>query len=116
MQTFIDKNFYLKKAREKLNSYLYPSIIEYSLLSMTVFYILWKSIDGGLIKSPHSSTIGIEMNECDESATQSNVEAVELSKSKRTPSMASEHKRNANQFTGLILNKSGNDLKNRVSD
>ncbi len=105
MQTFIDKNFYLKKAREKLNSYLYPSIIEYSLLSMTVFYILWKSIDGGLIKSSHSPTIGIEMNECDESSTQSNAEAVELPKSIRTPSMASDHKRNANQFTGSFLNK-----------
>jgi hypothetical protein len=34
----------LKLARFKLSPYFYPCIIEYSLMSLTVFFILWESV------------------------------------------------------------------------
>lgn len=35
----------VQEARDKLGPYFYPCVIEYSLMSMTVFYILWASIE-----------------------------------------------------------------------
>ena len=34
----------IQEAQDKISAYLYPCIIEYSLMSMTIFYILWASI------------------------------------------------------------------------
>lgn len=64
----------VQEAQEQLGPYLYPCVIEYSLMSMTVFYILWASIEqryniknglGGWLKTrtgsiivPGSSTTG----------------------------------------------------------
>ena len=36
---------YVHNAKENIGSYLYPCIIEYSLMCMTIFFILWQSID-----------------------------------------------------------------------
>jgi hypothetical protein len=35
----------VQEAEQRLSPYLYPCIIEYSLMSMTVFFILWESIE-----------------------------------------------------------------------
>lgn len=35
----------VQEAQERLGPYLYPCVIEYSLMCMTVFYILWASIE-----------------------------------------------------------------------
>lgn len=35
----------VQEAQEKIAPYLYPCIIEYSLMCMTVFYVLWASIE-----------------------------------------------------------------------
>ena len=34
----------IQEAQEKISEYLYPCVIEYSLIAMTIFYILWASI------------------------------------------------------------------------
>jgi hypothetical protein len=35
----------LEQVQDKLTSYLYPCVIEYSLMCMTIFYVLWASIE-----------------------------------------------------------------------
>lgn len=40
-----DTNKGIQNAHDKLSAYLYPCIIEYSLMCLTVFFILWSSIE-----------------------------------------------------------------------
>ena len=52
----------IQEAQDKISAYLYPCIIEYSLMSMTVFYILWASIKSRYnINTRHGG--GHELNE-----------------------------------------------------
>lgn len=45
-----DVVLYVHDAQENLDSYFFPCIIEYSLMSMTVFFILWDSIQDRFIE------------------------------------------------------------------
>lgn len=46
----IDVVLYIQNAQDNLDSYLFPCIIEYSLMSLTVFCILWQSINKQMYK------------------------------------------------------------------
>jgi hypothetical protein len=48
----------VQETQAQLSPYLYPCIIEYSLMCMTVFYILWSSIEQRYNKNNHFGTWG----------------------------------------------------------
>lgn len=39
------ENYHMQEVQDKMSEYLFPCIIEYSLMCMTVFFILWESTE-----------------------------------------------------------------------
>ena len=60
---------YVHNAKENIGSYLYPCIIEYSLMCMTIFFILWQSIEHRYIQvKKRSGSLNRELIGRDDSA------------------------------------------------
>ena len=45
----------IQETQDKISAYLYPCVIEYSLMAMTIFYILWASIKSRYVSRKHGS-------------------------------------------------------------
>ena len=88
----------LLDAQEKIRPYLYPCVIEYSLMCLTVFYILWASIEQRYNLNNKYGNWGIGNEEKTKPIVNSNV--TQLSSQDKAARFAnlSHEKRHVNQF------------------